>query len=92
VDHPQWAAPKCLSHRSLWVKQIQSQSEAQIVADEPGRQFFGLTFTPDGNEIDFVALDAGAPVPALWRIPFLGGKPRKIENNLWCRAVGAAGV
>jgi len=45
--------------------------------------FVGLTVTPDGNYVDFVAWAAGAASPDLWRIPFLGGAVRKIRADVW---------
>ena len=45
--------------------------------------FVGLTVTPDGNYVDFVAWAAGAASPDLWRIPFLGGGVRKIRADVW---------
>jgi Tol biopolymer transport system component len=69
--------------RSIWVRQIATQSDVRIVAPEPGRNFVGLTVTSDGNYVDFVAWDAGATAPALWRIAFLGGAVRKILGDVW---------
>jgi Tol biopolymer transport system component len=63
--------------QSLWVKQVATASNVQIV--EPGEIIFrGLTFSPDGNFIYYVVQEGGNPVQALYQIAVLGGAPRKI--------------
>ena len=66
---------------SLWVRQTTTESNLQIVPDEPG---FGLaepTFTPDGSFIDFLRGQVTTNA-SLWRVPSLGGSPRRIASNI----------
>jgi serine/threonine protein kinase/dipeptidyl aminopeptidase/acylaminoacyl peptidase len=71
--------------QSLWVKQIATGSEAQVVAPGPGsfanRQ---PTFTPDGNYIYYEhsnpASEDGDIV--LYSVPSLGGTPQRILDDV----------
>jgi eukaryotic-like serine/threonine-protein kinase len=69
--------------RSVWVRQIATQSDVRIVAAQPDRRIIGLTVTPDGNYVDFTAWSGGAMAPDLWRVPFLGGTARRIAADVW---------
>jgi len=68
---------------SLWVRQLTSESDVQIVPVVPGRTYVGLAVTPDGSYVDFVAQEKGVTQPDLWRVPFLGGTPRRIVTSVW---------
>jgi serine/threonine protein kinase/Tol biopolymer transport system component len=68
---------------SLWVRQLSTESDVQIVPIVPGRQFVGLVVTPDGSYVDFVAREKDVTQPDLWRVPFLGGTPRRIVSSVW---------
>ena len=68
---------------ALWVRQLASESDVQIVPMVPGRGFVGLAVTPDGSYVDFVAREKGVAQPDLWRVPFLGGTPRRIVSGVW---------
>ncbi len=64
---------------SVWVRQIATSSNVRIVAPEPGVNIYGLTVTPDGAFVDVLRW----PRPeraALWRVPLLGGPPKKIVD------------
>jgi serine/threonine protein kinase len=69
------------SAQSLWIRQVSTANDKLIVEPAPVG-FFGLTFSPDGNDLYYVIkanLDAGT----LYRIPALGGKPPvKISEKL----------
>ena len=68
------------SVQSLWIRQVSTANDKQIVPPAPVG-FFGLTFSPDGNELFYVTktnLDAGT----LYRIPVLGGTPVKILEKI----------
>ena len=67
----------------LWVRQLTTQSDVQIVPIVPGRSFVALVVTPDGSYVDFVAREKGVTQPDLWRVPFLGGTPRRIATGVW---------
>jgi Tol biopolymer transport system component len=71
---------------SLWVRQIATPSNVRIVEAEPGVRLDGPTVTPDGSFIDFIRLssrEGSGLLPGLWRVPFLGGTPRRLVENVW---------
>jgi serine/threonine protein kinase/dipeptidyl aminopeptidase/acylaminoacyl peptidase len=70
--------------QSVWVRQIASGSTVQIVAPTPGLAIWGLTIAPDASFVDFVrSREAARTFPMdLWRVPFLGGQPRKILDDV----------
>ncbi|MGB0033875.1 MAG: protein kinase [Candidatus Acidiferrales bacterium] len=67
---------------SLWVRQMATASAVQIVP--PSTEVIGdLTFTPDGNFIDYSANPGENISGAIFQIPVLGGTPhRLIENSI----------
>ena len=59
--------------QGLNVRQVATGSDVQILAPEE-ILIYGLTFSPDGNYIDFVRSEKNNPVNTfLYRIPTLGG-------------------
>ena len=63
--------------RSLWIRQVATNSNVQIVASAEiriGRQ----TFSPDGNYVFYTAIDKDNPNGALFQVPAFGGTPRRI--------------
>ena len=69
------------SDYSLWIRQTGSANNMQIVPAEPGSEIFGVTVSHDGASVDFVR--GVVPDQALWRVPFLGGMPKKIVEGIW---------
>lgn len=68
---------------SLWMRQIDTASQVQIVAPEqPGTRISGATVTPDGGFVDFTRTFNTVVRQELWRIPFLGGKPKKLIDSI----------
>lgn len=68
---------------SLWVKQIATGSEAQVVAPGPGFFLNRPTFTPDGNYIYFQHTDLKNENEAnLLSVPSLGGTPARILGDI----------
>jgi serine/threonine protein kinase len=67
---------------SLWIRQTSTSSNVQIVAPAENVDLWGATITPDGNFVDFVRRQASNP-PQLWRVPFLGGQPRRSMDSVW---------
>ena len=65
---------------SLWVRQTTTPSNVQIVPAEPGVALLGATVTPDGGYVDFLRSRRTLTVE-LWRVPFLGGTPKRIVDN-----------
>jgi len=79
VVYAQFDAGSPLS--SLWVRQTATASNVQIVPLEPGIGMYAPTVTPDGNFVDFVRVVIDGDV-SLWRVPFLGGTPRRLIENV----------
>jgi serine/threonine protein kinase/Tol biopolymer transport system component len=68
---------------SLWVKQIATGSEAQVVAPGPGFFLNRPTFTPDGNYIYFQHTDLkNEDESNLFSVPSLGGTPTRILGDV----------
>ena len=69
---------------SLWIRQVASASDVRIVDSQPGSGVFVPIVRPDSSFVDFLR-DArpAAPAPQLWRVPFLGGIPRRLVENVW---------
>ena len=67
--------------QSLNVRQLATGSDVQILPPEEV-QYFGLTFTPDGNYIDFNRSEKNNLLNTyLYQIPVLGGTPRLLIRN-----------
>ena len=66
--------------RSLWLRNIASGSDTQVVAPVAGRELAYPTFSPDGNSIYFLQSVPGtsALVFNLMHAPLLGGTPQVI--------------
>lgn len=68
--------------QSLWVRNIASRSDIQILAPEAVR-FIGLTFSLDGNYVYFVRSDRTATsFRYLYVMPVLGGTPRQVLSDI----------
>jgi len=72
---------------SLWMRQIDTASQVQIVPPEPGTIIRGATVTPDGGFVEFLRGSPTVIHEELWRVPFLGGTPKKLLDSF----VSAAG-
>jgi serine/threonine protein kinase len=69
--------------QSLWVKQIATGSEAQVVAPGPGYFTRRATFSPDGNYIYYVHSDPqNEDEMVLYSVPSLGGTPQRVLSDL----------
>jgi serine/threonine protein kinase/tricorn protease-like protein len=67
--------------RSLWVRQVSSSSEVQIVPPSQVN-YRGSTFSPDGNLIYYTVEGKDNPRGTLYQIPVLGGTPRKVLTRI----------
>jgi Tol biopolymer transport system component len=67
---------------SIWVRQISTGSEVQVVP--PRKERFGsVQFSRDGEFVLFLATSPdGGPVTTLERVPTLGGPSRKLASDL----------
>ncbi len=67
-------------NRSLRMRQLGTDRDVEIVPAQPGLTIQAATVTPDGAFVDFVRGKTGAMT--LWRVPFLGGSPRRLIDNV----------
>lgn len=66
--------------RSLRIRQLGTDRDVEIVAAQPGVTIQAATVTRDGRFVDFVRGKPGTT--ALWRMPFLGGAPKRLIDNV----------
>ena len=74
------------SQESLWLRQTTAINSLQVVAPAPVRNL-GLVFSPDSSALYFVQYEKDAHVGALYvgalyKIPVLGGVPRRIISDI----------
>ena len=72
--------------QSLWLKQIATGKEQQLIATRE-TQYWGLTFSPDGAYVYYVASEEGEgggprTQADLYRIALIGGEASKLKENL----------
>jgi serine/threonine protein kinase/Tol biopolymer transport system component len=68
------------STQSLWIRQVSTAND-KLVVDPAPVGYFGLTFSPDGNDLYYIIkqnLDAGT----LYRIPSFGGTAVKLLEKI----------
>jgi serine/threonine protein kinase/Tol biopolymer transport system component len=66
---------------SLWLRQVATSSNVQIVPQAESR-YIGLTFSRDGNFVYYVVYEKNSPLGVAYELPFLGGTPRKIVEDV----------
>jgi eukaryotic-like serine/threonine-protein kinase len=66
---------------SLWMAQVAVSSNVQIVPPAQAN-YWGITFSRDGNFIYYVRVDKENPLGVLYQAPALGGNPRKLLVNI----------
>lgn len=66
---------------SVWIKQIQANSNVQVVAAGEMDSVIALTFSPDGNFVYFNGENKDTTGPTIFRVPTLGGSPVKVLTN-----------
>ena len=67
--------------QSLRVRQVNTSSDVQI-ATPSDVQYAGLTFSRDGDFINYVAAEKNSSTSNLYQIPGLGGNPRRLISNV----------
>jgi serine/threonine protein kinase len=68
------------SSQSLWIRQVSAANDKMILQPAPVG-FFGVTFSPDGNDLYYV-IKANLDTGALYRIPSFGGTPVKLLERI----------
>jgi len=66
---------------SLWVRQVVTANELQIVAPAEA-SYVGLTFSPEGGHIFYVLYERGEKYGALRRVPVLGGVTSQVVQDI----------
>ncbi len=66
---------------SLWVRQIATSSNIQIVPPAESR-YIGITFSRDGDYVYYVVYEKNSPLGVLYRIPALGGQSDKVAQDV----------
>ena len=66
------------TRQGLWLRQLAAASTIQLVPPAPTVGFWGVTFAPDGSAVYFTMFTSDEPARAIYRIPILGGTPRKL--------------
>ena len=67
--------------QGLWIRQLSSGSTLQLVAPAPVG-FFGINFSLDGNNVYYSLNSRNDIGKGLYRIPSLGGTPRKLLEGI----------
>jgi Tol biopolymer transport system component len=65
---------------AIWVKQTATGSSVQIVAPDP-RHIGGMTFSPDGNYVEYVR-DVKFAHSSLFQVPSLGGESQQLIDGV----------
>ncbi len=66
---------------SLWVRQVATASAVQIVPPSSAT-ITGVTFTPDGNFLDYNLLNTVDINSDVYQVPALGGSPRRLLEHV----------
>jgi len=69
------------SEQSLWVKQITTNSNVQVIAPAVFQGYSDLSFGPDGSYIYFAGRNTENPVSTIFRVPTFGGSVSKVMLN-----------
>ena len=70
---------------SLWIRQVATSSNVRVVPPEAGVPLVSPTVTPDGSFLDYIRFRGKQQttfLPDLWRVPFLGGTPKRLVENV----------
>ncbi|HZW07281.1 MAG TPA: protein kinase, partial [Phycisphaerales bacterium] len=67
--------------QGLWVMQTSTGSGVQIVPPADNVSYLGLSFSPDGDYV-YYARRVGNAVAELYRVPTLGGTPKRLLMHL----------
>ena len=68
--------------RSLWTKNLASDSRVQIVPPVESASMYAGTLSPDGSYVYYTRIDDQNPKGALYIVPVLGGDSKKIAADV----------
>lgn len=66
---------------SLWVRQIATHTHTQLLSPAEV-DYYGMTISPDGNYIYYIARPSRRDIPSLYRMALLGGPSKKILDDI----------
>ena len=66
------------TRQGLWLRQLATASTIALVPPAPSLGFWGITFASDGDAVYYALFSPDEPARAIYRIPILGGTPRKL--------------
>jgi serine/threonine protein kinase len=67
--------------QSLRMRQVNTSSDVQILPPSMV-EYAGLTFSRDGDFIYYVGTEQNSPTSNLYKLPVLGGTPRKLSSDV----------
>ena len=68
--------------QGVWVRQVSAASNTQqIVAPAEGTTYDALVFSPDSQHLYYGVMQEGLHLPALFRVPVLGGPAVKVLSD-----------
>jgi Tol biopolymer transport system component/DNA-binding winged helix-turn-helix (wHTH) protein len=67
--------------KSIWLRQIATGKDLQVVPSQHVEWFYGLTFSHDGNYIYYVDQEMNH-LGMLYQVPSLGGTPSKLMEDV----------
>lgn len=76
-----YAVMDSAGRNSLWLKQLATHATEPLIPTSE-IEYGGLTFSPDGNHIYYIARLKSDSRNALYRIPLIKGPPKKILDDL----------
>jgi serine/threonine protein kinase/Tol biopolymer transport system component len=68
--------------QSIHLRQVVEPSDREIVPPAADQFYRGLTFSPDGNYLHYIASAGGTLVKDLYRVPLLGGAIRRLNHDV----------
>ncbi len=68
--------------RGLWLRQTAAASPSVPIVPSDNVEYWGLTFSPDGNHVFYVVWRRDERHAALYRVSILGGTPQKLFSAI----------
>ena len=69
-------------NRALWIRRVEDKNALQLVPPQPVQFWGGLSVSPDGAQIFYIAAAPDARHGTLYRVSSLGGAPRKLNETV----------
>ena len=68
--------------QALWVSHVSTGSKVQVVPPSPTFFMWDPAFAPESDYVYYCGIDQGAGYAGLYRVPVLGGTPRKVADRV----------